>query len=104
MSDDDTRHARAFRALAHPRRMTLFRMLAERPWTGDSVLGLYTAARIPEASFRHHLAEMEKAGLIRRQRRGREVGIRLSPLALRSAMGRADLLLLRARRPRETAA
>ena len=101
---DDPRHARAFRALAHPRRMRLFRLLAERPSTGDSVLRLYTVARIPEASARHHLAEMSKAGLVRRHRRGQEVAIRLTPLALRTAMGATDLLLLRAARPLAQAA
>ena len=100
---DDARHARAFRALAHPRRMKLFRLLAENPDRGRSILTLYDAARIPEASFRHHLAEMERAGLLRRKRRGREVAAVLTPLALRAAMGTADLLLHRLAAPRRVA-
>ncbi len=99
----DERTSRAFKALAHPRRMRLFRLLAERPETGDSILKLYTAARIPEASFRHHLSEMERSGLVRRRRVGRQVRAILTPLALQSAMATANWLVSQ-RRPRNQVA
>lgn len=101
---DDAKHARAFRALSHPRRMRLFRLLCERPETRNSLQTLYATARIPEASFRHHLREMETAGLVRRQRKGAIVSIVLTPHALDMAIGTARPLLHRARVTPERAA
>lgn len=89
----DAMHARAFRALSHPRRMRLFRLLAEQPQAGESIHSLIGLSRIPEASFRHHLREMELAGLIKRQRKGPTVRVIVTPQALQAAMETVRLLL-----------
>ena len=89
----DFAHARAFLALSHPRRIRLLRILAEEPETGRNTRQLFTRAAMPEASFRHHLQIMERAGLVIRRRKGPEVSVRLTPLALKAAMASAGRLI-----------
>lgn len=81
--------ARNFKALSHPRRAMIFRLLAKRPGAGDSLDRLERATRLQYSSLVHHLREMEKCGLIRRQRRGPEVAYRLIAGDLTAALGEA---------------
>ncbi len=103
MSCNDTL-ARSFKALSHPRRVMLFRLLADRPETGDSLDRLWRAARLQRSSLIHHLREMERCGLIRRQRHGLEVAYRLTPGALTQALEDAgEIARVSRHRPRRVA-
>ena len=62
--------SRAFRALAHPRRAMIFRLLAAHPEAGDSFDILARALGLPPSTVTPHLREMERCGLVCRQRRG----------------------------------
>lgn len=96
--------ARNFRALSHPRRAMLFRLLAERPDAGDSLDRLQRASRLRYSSLVHHLREMERCGLVRRQRRGAEVAYRLVPGHLSAALGEvSDITRVARHRPRQAA-
>ena len=67
---DDAALALHFKALAHPRRVRLFRLLAERPEVGRSFQALQGETGLCDSSLSHHLWEMERCGVIRRRRRG----------------------------------
>ena len=98
------RLARNFKALSHPRRAVIFRLLAKRPEAGDSLDRLERATRLQYSSLVHHLREMERCGLIRRQRRGPEVAYRLSTGDLAAALGKAAGITQVARHRPRTAA
>jgi len=91
MTQDD-HIATAFNALAHPRRVRLFRLLCERPEAGRSLLTLQHATGYKDAPLRHHLSVMERAGLIRRRRTGTTVLHMLAPGQLAGAMRAVDAL------------
>lgn len=81
--------ARHFKALSHPRRVRIFRLLAERPETGNSFSALQQATRLCDSSLSHHLREMERSGLVRRRRRGTFVAFTLETGPFIRAMGEA---------------
>ena len=96
--------ARNFKALAHPRRAMIFRLLAKHPETGDSLDRLERATRLQYSSLVHHLREMERCGLMRRHRRGSEVAYRLVPGEFATALGvAADMSQIARHRPRKAA-
>ena len=88
----DTRIALSFQALAHPRRVKIFRILAENPEAGRSFLSLQQSSAMAQSSFTHHVRVMERCGLInRRWHRGR-VQYTLTPSALHMALLEAGRL------------
>ena len=91
MSSDQT-IATAFNALAHPRRVFLFRLLVEHPELGRSVTELQRATGFKDAPLLHHLRVLERAGLIRRRRTGSTVTHALKPATLAAAIGEVDRL------------
>jgi len=95
---------RNFKALSHPRRAMIFRLLAKSPEAGDSLDRLLQATRLRYSSLVHHLREMERCGLVRRHRRGPEVAYRLVPGDLSAALGEAvDITQVARHRPRNAA-
>jgi DNA-binding transcriptional ArsR family regulator len=98
MSEND-RIAAAYLALAHPRRVRLFRLLCEQPETGRSMLGLQRATGFKDAPLLHHLRIMERAGLVTRRRTGATVLHRLTPGPLVRAMREVDMLQKSAQPP-----
>lgn len=100
MTKHEDRHlARAFRALSHPRRAALFRLLAEHPCAGASYRQLQVSSRLCTSSLTHHIREMERCGLIRRRRKGGTVAYLLEPASLGTALSETERLLRRAARP-----
>lgn len=96
--------ALSFKALSHPRRAMIFRLLAERPEAGKSLDRLLHATGLRYSSLVHHVREMERCGLIRRQRRGPEVAYLLTPGELTRALEDAGAAVRIARRgPRKAA-
>jgi DNA-binding transcriptional ArsR family regulator len=83
---NDDRIANAFSALAHPRRVRLFRLLCEQPELGLSMISLQTATGIKDAPLLHHLRIMERAGLVTRRRTGAFVRHTLKSAQLAGAM------------------
>ncbi len=66
----DSEIALRFKALSHPRRALIFRLMTENPEICQSYSQLQVATRLSPSSLVHHLREMERCGLIRRQRKG----------------------------------
>jgi DNA-binding transcriptional ArsR family regulator len=103
MTPDD-RTALTFKALAHPRRARIFRLLAEDPDQGRSFLNLQRRLSFASTTLVHHLREMERCGLVARRRNGQEVAYRLTTAALTDALRGTLNLAARARAPRRLAA
>jgi DNA-binding transcriptional ArsR family regulator len=80
LRDDDV--DRLFHALADPTRRDIVR----RAIDGDrSVSGLAEAYPMSFAAVQKHVAVLERAGLVTKQRRGREQLVRTDPEAIRRA-------------------
>jgi DNA-binding transcriptional ArsR family regulator len=94
----NARLARNFRALAHPRRAMLFRLLAERPQLGTRQDALMHAAGLGWGSFSHHMRILEACGLVAHRRRGPNVAYALTAGELGFALETAGALAERARR------
>lgn len=101
---NDQSIAAAFKALSHPRRVALFRLLAEDPDLGRTTQTLLDASGLAETTFAHHLREMCRARLVRRRRQGHRVSLVLTPAGLSAAMVLTRQLVNQATRPRLTAA
>jgi len=86
---DNETLARNFRAISHPRRAMIFRLLAENPDAGQGFERLVQTTRLAESSLTHHLREMERCGLIRRHRRGTNVSYMLGAGEFTMALGAA---------------
>ena len=82
--------ALAFNARAHPRRARLFRLLVEGPEAGRSFTAMMSASGYRKTPLAHHLAIMERGGLVHRMRRGNAMTYVLTPGPLVSAMTRAN--------------
>lgn len=95
--------ANAFKALAHPRRARLFRLLAECPESGRSFSALQAATGLSPTSLVHHLREMERGGLIRRVRKGNEVAHLLTTGRVTKAASEVARLSVVARSPKHAA-
>lgn len=87
-------------ALAHPTRLSTFRLLVRHEPEGLSTGQLVDASGLTQSTFSTHLAVLAKAGLIVSEKRGRQQIQRVSIDALRGLMlflakdccqGRADL-------------
>ncbi len=81
--------SRNFRALSHPRRAMVFRLIVADPSVADSLDSLILATRLRPSSLVHHLREMERCGLLRRQRRGSIVAYRVVPGEFTTALAAA---------------
>lgn len=84
--------ALAFNALAHPRRMRLFRLLVDQPEAGRSSSTLATRSGYRRTALAHHLEIMERGGLLRRKRIGNAMTFQLTPGRLVAAMAEVDRL------------
>lgn len=86
---NDATLSRNFKALAHPRRAMIFRILSLRPEQGSSLDSLLGATRLSPSSLVHHLREMERCGLLARHRRGVNVVYAVRPGEFTAALGSA---------------
>lgn len=98
MIDDDALIALA--ALAHSTRLDAFRMLVRHEPDGLSTGQLVNASDLTQSTFSTHLAVLVKAGLVKSEKRGRQMIQRANIDALRALMiflakdccqGRAEL-------------
>lgn len=73
-------------ALAHPTRLSTFRLLVQHEPDGLSTGQLVEASGLSQSTFSTHLAVLVKAGLVVSERRGRQHIQRASIDALRGLM------------------
>jgi ArsR family transcriptional regulator len=62
----------AFAALAHPTRLSTYRLLVTHEPEGLSTGQLVEATELSQSTFSTHLAILVKAGLVRSEKRGRQ--------------------------------
>ena len=63
----------ALKALAHPNRLALFRLLVQAGESGTTVGALQTATRHAAATLTNHLNVLRRAGLVSDRRDGRSI-------------------------------
>jgi ArsR family transcriptional regulator len=73
----------ALAALAHPTRLALFRLLARAGADGVAAGILSERLGVAPSTLSHHLATLERSGLIRYERRQRHLIYRVDPAAVR---------------------
>ncbi|HHC30110.1 MAG TPA: hypothetical protein ENK80_06075 [Rhodobacterales bacterium] len=81
--------ARNLNALAHPRRVMLFRLLIDDPSAGDSLKSLIGASGVRPSSAIHRLREMERCGLLMRRRKRLNMRYRLATGEVAAALATA---------------
>ena len=84
MRDDEALAALA--ALAHPTRLSTFRLLVRHEPDGLCTGQLVEATGLTQSTFSTHLAVLAKAGLVRSEKRGRNFIQRADVDALRGLM------------------
>jgi DNA-binding transcriptional ArsR family regulator len=84
MRDDEALAALA--ALAHPTRLSTFRLLARHEPEGVSTGRLVEAIGLTQSTFSTHLAVLAKAGLVHAEKRGRNFIQRANIEAIRGLM------------------
>lgn len=83
----DTRDAvRPLGALAHPDRLAAFRLLVSRGPSGEASGRVAAALGVPPTRMSFHLAALERAGLVRAWRAGREVRYAAHYAAMRALL------------------
>ncbi len=85
--------ATSLKALAHPRRMAIFQLLAAQPGAALSFQSLQSATKLQTTTLVHHLREMERAWLLARKRKGTEAYYRLTPQSLLTSMDSVHAIL-----------
>ena len=97
---DDAPALGTLAALAHPTRLATFRLLVRHEPDGLATGELVQALGLTQSTFSTHLAVLAKAGLVRAEKRGRNLIQRVDIDALRALMvflakdccqGRAEL-------------
>lgn len=69
----ENRAAESFAALGHPVRLRIFRLLVRAGEDGANVGRIGRELAMPASTLAHHLHTLVAAGLVRQERRGREV-------------------------------
>jgi ArsR family transcriptional regulator len=77
----------AFGALAHTTRLRLFRLLAAAGPEGMAAGVLAATLDVPTSTLSHHLATLERAGLIAHRRRQRSLLYAVAPDGVRGLIG-----------------
>ncbi len=70
---DEARAARMFSALGSPVRLQIYRTLVQGGGKGLPVGALRDITGVPPSTLAHHLRALVEVGLVRQERRGREV-------------------------------
>jgi len=74
----DTELANLFNAFAHPKRIAILRALLMRCPNGCRFGDIASTVRISPSTLTHHLQEMERAGVLRREASGRSTILNLN--------------------------
>lgn len=73
----------ALAALAHETRLTVFRMLVRAGQEGLVAGAIASAAQVPASTMSHHLATLERAGLVQSERESRLIHYRADYAGMR---------------------
>ncbi len=84
--------ADGFTALSHQRRVLIADILARQGKRSLRFDALAAKARVDEGTLRHHLKQMDKAGLITRRYRGPETWISLNHRAIEQLPTHFDIV------------
>lgn len=79
--------ARALAALGHEARLSVFRLLVRAGADGLIVGEIAGHTGLPASTLAHHLRALVAAGLVRQERRGREVVNRADYAAMNAVIG-----------------
>lgn len=82
---DDSQIASLFGAFAHPTRIAVLRCLLKQCRSGMQFGDLSNELGIPPSTLKHHLDEMERAGVMAREAQGRATILMLDLDALAGA-------------------
>lgn len=87
--------ASVMRALSNPNRLKIFLLLRDQHIHGEAGFGLRVGEisgnlEITLSTVSHHLRELEQAGLIQLERRGRNVFCSIAPHPLADVLDRLD--------------
>jgi ArsR family transcriptional regulator, arsenate/arsenite/antimonite-responsive transcriptional repressor len=77
----------ALAALAQEHRLALFRLLVQAGDAGMAAGAIAENMRVPASSLSFHLAHMERAGIITRERRGRSLNYTANYAAMNALVG-----------------
>lgn len=70
---DDKIASSTFAALGHEARVQVLRLLVQAGCEGLSVGHLREALKVPASTFAHHLKALADAGIVKQEKRGREI-------------------------------
>lgn len=70
---DDQNAATVFASLGHPNRVSILRLLVRAGEVGLNVSHMREALGLPATTFGHHLKALVDAGVVRQDKRGREL-------------------------------
>lgn len=77
----------ALGALAHETRLSVFRMLVKAGSDGLIAGAIAERAKVPPSTMSHHLATLERAGLVTSERESRLIHYRTDYAAMRRLLG-----------------
>lgn len=80
--NENISHARAFSALGHDARLSIFRLLVKAGENGLRISDIGDQLKIAPSTLVHHLSSLVNAGLILQEKQGREVLNRVDYLAM----------------------
>lgn len=83
---ENTAAVDAFAALAHERRLALFRLLVRAGKDGMAAGDIAGALRVPASTLSHHLSQLEHSGLIGSHRESRHIYYAVRVEAFRSLL------------------
>ncbi len=69
------KHAKLLQALAHPKRLEILNLLAQKSLT---VTEIYSMLDLPQANISQHLIKLRQAGVVATKRLGKEIYYRLA--------------------------
>lgn len=83
--------ANLLRALAHPKRLEILNLLAQKSLT---VTEIYSMLDLPQANISQHLIKLRQAGVVAAKRRGKEIYYRLKNNLVKQYLPKSNLLKL----------
>ena len=81
------RNAECFKALGHPVRLAIIRLIVQGSWEGTPAGEIQESLGIPASTLSHHLACLGQTGLVQVEREGTTLRYRADFPALRALVG-----------------
>ncbi len=84
---DEINAANCLEALGHPKRLSIYRLLAKAGDDGLAVGRIGELTGIPGSTLNHHLSHLSRSGVIIQERLGRQIICRADFEIMRSLLG-----------------